>query len=56
MSSEVAVAHAIAENNSGRMKLGTAVKDFAVPRSASGRKAAEYGDDGNRSVVAYKRM
>jgi hypothetical protein len=55
MWSEVPMAHAIAEYNSGRMKLATAAKEFAVPRNTSGRKVAEYGDDDNRILVAYKR-
>jgi ribosomal protein L32 len=36
MWSEVAMAHAIVENNSGRMKLTTAAKDCAVPGNTSG--------------------
>jgi hypothetical protein len=42
-----------AEYNSGGMKLA---KDFALPRNASGREAAEYDDDDNRSLLACKRM
>lgn len=48
---EVAMARAIAEYNSGRMKLTTAAKECAVPGNTSGRKAAEYVDD-NRILVA----
>jgi hypothetical protein len=55
MWAEVVMAHAIAEYNSGRMKLATGAKECAVPQNASSRKSAEYGDDDNRILVAYKR-
>lgn len=54
MWSEVAMVHAIAEYNYGRMKLATAVKECAVRRTTSGREAAEYGGR-QHNLVAYKR-
>jgi hypothetical protein len=53
--SEVAISHATAEYNSGRMKLAIVGKEFAVPRNTLRRKAAEHSDNDGRGLVAYKR-
>jgi hypothetical protein len=52
--SEVVVAHNVEGCSSHRFKLATAAKEFALPRNNSARKAAKYGDDCNRSLVAFK--
>jgi hypothetical protein len=52
---ETAVAHAIVECNSGRMKVAPAAKVFAVRRSTSS-KVAEYKGNNSRSPVTYKRV
>jgi hypothetical protein len=49
------MAHAIAEFNSGRIKLATAAKGFTVPWNTSSNKVAEYGDGDKRSIAAYIR-
>jgi hypothetical protein len=38
--------------NSGRIKLATAAKVFAVPRNTLRRKATDYSDDDNRGLLA----
>jgi hypothetical protein len=52
--SDVSMAHAIAEYNSGGMKLATAAKEFAVPRTVL-RRISDYSDDDNRGLLACKR-
>jgi hypothetical protein len=54
MWSEAVVVDDVEKCSSHRFKLATAAKEFALPRNNSARKAAEYGDDCNRSLVAYK--
>jgi transposase-like protein len=49
------MSEAIAEYNSGRIKLATAAKKFGVPRNTLRRKAAEHNDNDCRGPVAYNR-
>jgi transposase-like protein len=54
MWSEAAVAHAIAEYNSDRMKIATAAKEFSVRRNTLRRKAAEYNGDDSGCPMTYQ--
>jgi hypothetical protein len=56
MWSEVAVACATAEYNSGKMKVAIAAKELAIRLNSSRIKAAEYNGDDSGCPVTYKRV
>jgi hypothetical protein len=56
MWSEVEVAHATAEYNSGRMRAAAAAKKLAVRRNALRREASEYIGYDSRCPVTCKRV